>query len=228
MLTLILKCRDTRDGTVRTLRGLIAPAVSKGEVSDYWVSLFDECHRPKHRALLPDYPSWAESTRAFLARSLSAGLVSSNESDWFPSDGCELTVTDWSTQRVVDFVTFGDVSHSISVARNRSVLGRSGWQLVRWVCAQDAFGGQEIPEPPTPVRPAIYDCSGVKYCRTSELPLEARVAFERFQVHLDRPFVPAVPDAVYPWWLELFLRNEMSTKWVQAALQNRIDCHSAL
>jgi hypothetical protein len=86
---------------------------------------------------------------------------------------------------------------------------------MRWVCAQDAFGRQDLPEPPVPVRPTIYERSGVRYCRTSDLPLEARVAFERLQTHLDRPFVPAVPDAVYPWWLESFLRGELSSKSVQ-------------
>jgi hypothetical protein len=87
---------------------------------------------------------------------------------------------------------------------------------MRWVCAQDAFGRQELPEPPLPVRPTIYECCGVKYCRTSELPIEARVTFERLQTHLDRPFVPAVPDAVYPWWLESFLRDELPSESMQA------------
>jgi len=215
MLTLILKCRDTRCGTVRTLRGLIASAASDGEVSDYWVSLLDECHRPKQRALLLGYPRWAEPTRAFLARCLNAGLGTSDASAWFPTDGCELTVTDWSTQSVVDIVSFGDLGRTNVAARTGSALGRSGWQLMRWVCAQDAFGGQELPESPMPVRPTIYECSGVKYCRTSELPIEARVTFERLQTHFDRPFVPAVPDAVYPWWLESFLRDELPTKSMQ-------------
>ena len=65
------------------------------------------------------------------------------------------------------------------------------------------------------MKPTIYECSGVKYCRTSELPLEARVTFERLQANLDRPFVPAVPDAVYPWWIDLFLRDELPTKSMQ-------------
>ena len=215
MLTLNLVCRDTCGGTVRTLRGLIASSTKHGEVSDYWVSLLDERHRPKHRALLRGYPRWAEPTRAFLARCLDAVLVTSDASAWFPTDNCELTVTDWSTQSVVDFVSFGDLRRATPVARTAGVLGRSGWQLMRWVCAQDAFGRQELPEPPMPVRPTIYECSGVKYCRTSELPIEARVTFERLQTHLDRPFVPAVPDAVYPWWLESFLRDELPTKSMQ-------------
>lgn len=215
MLTLILKCRDTRCGTVRALRGLVASADSEGEVSDYWVSLLDECHRPKHRALLRGYPRWAEPTRAFVARCLNAGLATSDASAWFPTDSCELTVTDWSTQRVVDIVSFGDLGRTIPVARTRGALGRSGWHLMRWVCAQDAFGGQGLPALPSPVRPTIYEWSGVKYCRTSELPNEARVTFERLQTHLDRPFVPAVPDAVYPWWLESFLRGELTTGSMQ-------------
>lgn len=216
MLTLELACRDTRCGTVRTLRGLIAAAGNYGEVSDYWVSLLDTRNRPKHRALLRGYPSWAEPTRAFLARSLDAVLVLSDATAWFPTDGCELTVTDWSTQSMVDFISFGDLRRSMPVARTANVLGRSGWHLLRWVCAQDAFGRQELPKPPMPVRPTIYECSGVKYCRTRELPIEARVTFERLQTHLDRPFVPAVPDAVYPWWLQAFLRDELSTKSMQA------------
>lgn len=218
MLTLNLACRDTRCGTVRTLRGLIASAANFGEVSDYWVSLLDESHRPMHRALLRGYPRWAEPTRAFLARALDAVLVMSDATEWFPTDGCELTVTDWSTQSMVDFIAFGDLRHSTSVARTTNVLGRSGWQLMRWVCAQDAFGRQELPEPPLPVRPTIYECSGVKYCRTSDLPIEARVSFERLQAHLDRPFVPAIPDAVYPWWLESFLRDELTTKSLPASV----------
>ncbi len=212
MLMLVLVCRDPRLGTSRTLKGLIAAASNQGDVSDYWVSLLDERHRPKHRAILRGYPRWAESTRAFVARCLDTVLAVSDNSFWFSTDGCELTVTDWSTQSVVDFVSFGDPHRATPIARTASGLGRSGWQLVRWVCAQDSFGRQEIPEPPMPVRPTIYESSGVKYCRTSELPIEARVTFERLQAFLDRPYVPAVPDAVYPWWLESFLRDELSSK----------------
>jgi len=215
MLTLMLASRDLRDGTLRTVRGLIA-ADTPGEVSDYWVSLFDERHRPSHRALLRRYPRWAEPTRAFLARCFDAVLVTAEASAWFPTDACELTVTDWSTQCVVDMVSFGDLGRFTPVARTASSLGRSGWQLMRWVCAQDAFRRQELPEPPMPVRPTIYERSGVQYCRTSELPIEARVAFERLQAFLDRPLVPAVPDAVYPWWIESFLRDELPTTSTQA------------
>lgn len=218
MLTLILACRDTRCGTVRTLRGLIASAANQGEVSDYWVSLLDSSHRPKHRALLYQYPRWAESTRAFLSRCLDAVLRSTDSSEWFPVDSCQLTVTDWSTQAIVDCVSFGDLGRTTHVPRPQRALGLNGWELMRWVCAQDAFGGQGLPELPMPVKPAIYECLGVRYCRTSELPIEARVAFERLQTFLDRPFVPAVPDAVYPWWLESFLRDELPTESMQAVV----------
>lgn len=218
MLTLNLVCRDTRCGTVRTLRGLIASSTNNGEVSDYWVSLLDERHRPKHRALLRGYPRWAEPTRAFVARCLDAVLVMSDATAWFPTDGCKLTVTDWSTQSTVDFISFGDLRRLTSAARTTDSAGRSGWQVMRWSCAQDAFGRQELPEHPTPLRPTIYESSGVKYCRTSDLPIEARVTFERLQTHLDRPFVPAVPDAVYPWWLDSFLRDELTTKSLPASV----------
>lgn len=212
MLILNLVCRDTRCGTVRTLRGLIASSTTHGEVSDYWVSVLDMNHRPMRRALLRGYPQWAEPTRAFLARCLDAALVLCDETAWFPTDVCELTVTDWSTQSMVDLIALGDLRHARPIARTTNVLGRNGWQQMRWVCAQDAFGRQELPELPAPVRPPLYEWSGVKYCRTSDLPIEARVTFERLQTHLDRPFVPAVPDAVYPWWLDSFLRNELTAK----------------
>jgi hypothetical protein len=217
MLTLMLTCRDTRGGTLRTLRGLIA-AATPGDVSDYWVSLFDENHRPRHRALLARYPRWAEPTRAFLSRCLDAGLLRSDRSEWSAVDSCELTVTDWSTQEVVDVVSFGDLCRARHVHRPQRAFGRNGWELMRWVCAQDAFGGQDLPEPPAPLKPTIYECLGVRYCRTSDLPLEARVAFERLQPFLDRPLVPTVPDAVYPWWLESFLRDELPTKATQAVV----------
>ena len=218
MLTLTLACRDTRCGTVRELRGLIASTQNRGTVSDFWVSLLDPGHQPKHRAIVRGYPRWAEPTRAFVARCLDAVLVMSDPSSWFPTDGCELTVTEWSTQAVVDVISFGDLRHANQVARAAPAvsIGRNGWQVMRWVCAQDAFGSQDLPNVPMPLRPKIFECSGVKYCRTSDLPIEARVAFERLQTHLDRPFVPAVPDAVYPWWLEAFLRDELSTKPMDA------------
>ncbi len=216
MLTLRLACREARCGTLRTLRGLIAEA-TPGNASDYWVSLFDENQRPRHRALLIGYPRWAESTRAFLGRCLDAALLTSNRSEWFLVDSCELTATEWRTQEVVDMVSFGDVWRPTPVhCPPQRAMGRTAWELMRWVCAQDAFGGQDLPELPAPVRPTIYERRGVRYCRTSELPIEARVAFERLQAFLDRPFVPTVPDAVYPWWLEAFLREELSTKSMHA------------
>jgi hypothetical protein len=212
MLTLDLVCADAGSGALRTLRGLIAQAVSKGDVADYWVSLLDTHHRAMHRATLQDYPLWAEPTRAFLARCLDLVLQSSGATTWFPTDSCELTVSQWGTQRLVDRISFGDLRPCLRPSVTPSISARSsnGWEVMRWACAQEAFGGQELPEVPRPLRLSVYEFSGVKYCRTSELPLEARVTFERLQAHFHRPFVPAVPDAVYPWWLDCFLREELS------------------
>jgi hypothetical protein len=68
------------------------------------------------------------------------------------------------------------------------------------------------------VKPTIYERFGIRYCRTGDLPLEAKVAFERLHTFLDRPFVPGIPDAVYPWWLESFLRDELTTKSLSASV----------
>lgn len=209
MLTLELVCRDTRCGTVRTLRGLIARSERNGEVADYWVSLLDARQRPMHRATLRDYPGWAESTRAFLARGLDAVLVACDSSAWFPSDRCELSVREWGTQRLVDRISFGDPRPGPRIAQASPMCGQGAWDVMRWACAREAFGRQELPEPPMPVRPTVYQWCGISYCRTSELPIEARVTFEQLQTRLERPFVPAVPDAVYPWWLDCFLRDEL-------------------
>lgn len=207
MLTLNLLCRDARCGTLRNLRGVIALAVSHGVTSDYWVSLFDTRHRPMHRAVLRTYPRWTEPLRAFLARSLDAALPASVASNAFSSDACELTVTDWSTQRVLDSITIGDLQPASP--GGGTVGAASGWHLVRWACAQHAFASQEVPANPPPIRLTTYAASGVQYCRTSELPVEARVAFEKLHGSRDRPLVTGIPDAVYPWWPELFLRDEL-------------------
>ena len=60
----------------------------------------------------------------------------------------------------------------------------------------------------SPASAARYAYGGVKYCRTKDLPLEAQVVAERSLGQLTRPFVPLVRDAVYPWSLHAFLRNE--------------------
>lgn len=210
MLTMALACRDAASGSRRNLKGLVV-ASGHGSVCDYWVSLLDEQGQcPAARATLTNYPRWAEPTRAFVARSLEAVLSSCARDTWRPSDACELTVRAWSTQHVVDFVAFGSLQQPPCANQTASAL--NPWEVMRWVCARDAFGEQDLPEQPRPISVTVYEHAGIRYCRTSDLPLEARVTFERLQAFLDRPYVPAVPDAVYPWWLESFLRDELSSK----------------
>jgi len=212
VLTLSLRYRTSHAGDIHGLRGLVAPTGS-GSVSDYWVTLLDaNCRRPKAHALLEGYPRWAEPTRALVARALEAALSSVESTAWPACGACELTVREWGTQDVVDQVAFGNVRESVVAHQSPLASGRNAWQLIQWVCAWDAFNGHQLPPFPKVLRPKVYQRSGVSYCRTGELPLEARVAFERLQSVLDRPFVPAVPDAVYPWWMDAFLRGELSAR----------------
>lgn len=182
MLMLFLACRDPVKGTSRTLKGLVL-ASGHGQVCSYWVSLFDEQgRRPIARATLANYPRWAEPTRALLARSLDAVLSNCDGDTWSPSDACELTVREWGTQQLVDFVSFGSLERTPSTRQSVSAL--NPWQVMRWVCTRDAFGGEALPDVPKPLKVEVHEHAGTRYCRTSDLPLEARVAFERLQAFL--------------------------------------------
>ena len=212
MFILNLSCRAQGLRRDRTLRGLIA-AASDGEVPDYHVSLLSEQLRPCARGLLAQYPRWAEPVTALVARALDVAIrARPHDLPRFAITSGELAVIDSTTHRHVERIRFGPVS--VDPGYSLPSLGEaceleSPWQVMRWTCAQQAFGSQEIPPLPPKLRPPIYQAEGLTYCRTSDFPLEARVTFERLQSRLSRPFVPSVPDAVFPWWVEAFIRNEL-------------------
>lgn len=212
MFILILSCRVPGVSASQTFRGLIA-AASEGDAPDYQVSLLNERLRPCARALLPRYPRWAEPVTALLARALDVALRA--RPDCLPRLGitsAELAVVDSRTQQPVERVLFGaaprGARHEVPFSQP-DYEAENPWQVMRWACAHQAFGSQVIPPLPPKLRPPIYESGGMLYCRTSDFPLAARVTFERLQSRLSRPFVPSVPDAVYPWWVDAFVRNEL-------------------
>jgi len=178
---------------------------------DYWVSLAGLDKEPFSRGLLPAFPRLSEPVRALVARAID--VVLQNLESAPPVVHCvaaELRVLDWRTNHVVDQIELRaspPMVDALPVLAPHSI-GPNPWKAMRDACAFDAFGAAGVPAAPPPLQPLACAYGGVKYCRTKDLPLEAQVVAERSLGQLTRPFVPLVPDAVYPWSLHAFLRNE--------------------
>ena len=210
MYLLTLTCRESGRAPSRQLRGLIACA-TEGPTPDYWVSLAGLDKEPFSRGVLPAFPRWSESVRAFVARAIDVVLQNlESEPPAFHCEAAELRVLDWRTNRVVDQIEVRASPPALEAVQPpaRHSVGPSPWRAIFDACVFDAFGGTGVPATPPPLEPAVYVYQGIKYCRTSELPLEAQVVADRSLAPQARPFVPLVPDAVYPWSLHAFLRNE--------------------
>jgi len=210
MYVLTLTCKEHGHARNRELRGLIACA-SEGPTPDYWVSLSGLDREPFSRGLLPAFPRWSEPVRAFVARAIDVVLQNLEEGPpVVHCEAAELRVLDWRTNHIVDQVELRaspPMSNALPPSAPHSI-GLNPWKAMLDACAFDAFGATGVPAAPPPLQPLVYAYGGIKYCRTKDLPLEAQVVAERSLSRQTRPFVPSVPDAVYPWSLHAFLRNE--------------------
>jgi hypothetical protein len=65
----------------------------------------------------------------------------------------------------------------------------------------------DLPEVPPPVCPMVYERGKIRFCRISDLPLEARHVFQSKRTGSTVPFVPGVEDAFFAWDVQEFLNG---------------------
>lgn len=209
MYLLMVSCLVSGRSPVQ-LRGLIA-RTTDDSAPDHWVSLGGLGDVPFSRGILRAYPRWAEPIRVLVARAISVVLQDlERQPPKFVCEGVGLSVFDTASNRLLDRVEV--MSEAMCVSRGQlggHHLGEmSPWKVLRDACLFSTYGSVRMPETPVPLSPPVYERGGVTYCRTSDLPFEARVAADRGLDPSEWPFVPGIPDAVYPWALSAFLNGD--------------------
>ena len=175
---------------------------------------FRVTHRQPGR--LRQYPRWAESSRALVARCLA--LATPGEcsllSNW---ESAEVTVGllpgGSGKLRPLSLVTLRrahadalDVGYAEQASPMRGFVQGAAlrpaysdvWALAEQALRLSAFGDDHLPD----VRPLdvpIRHSGGLRYVRTSDIPEPTRSVFEARMAHSTRPLLPDAPDAVYAW-----------------------------
>jgi hypothetical protein len=208
MLEMELFCFDALTGPHFRLRGTIRPDTG-GRLATYEADLLD--HEGQHfaKGLLHRHPRWTEPLTGLTARCIDAALAGRDRSATFAYAHASLTVklnghhlgddircvSEWKLARSGD-----DQASSVSNA----ALPHP-WEVARLACASLAFGDLSIPPMPQPLQMPVYEHEGTRYCRTSDLPDEARALLERYAFGQHRPQVPGAPDAIFEWDMQHFL-----------------------
>lgn len=159
---------------------------------------------------LTDYPRWSEQLSLFVARSIGAVLA---HTPMEPSPGhCFRYLLDIELEgRRQSRTPFARYDNAIALAGERffalETASLSAWGLAASALCADVLGSLELPSMPATVEPRIHEFDGVRYCRSSDLPLEAQVAFERAARGSQCPWIPNVPDAFYVQDIYAFLEG---------------------
>jgi hypothetical protein len=214
MLVMLLRYDGTLTSRTGELRGLVTCARDSPS-PDYRVSLGRDVARTFARGTLHQYARWSEPIRALIARSIHAAMNSFDEPFELPCRSLQLLVYDWRTSFLVDRIEVNCSSVGAEPGQafsKHQLLAQNPWEAAFFACAFDTFGTTRLPTRPRRMTLKVYHQGGVRYCRTSELPLEARVVAEQVLPRKARPLVPRIPDAVFPWALEAFLANQIHSR----------------
>lgn len=208
MLELELFCFRPVSGQYFRLRGTTS-VVSGGRVVTYATTLLDYHGVQFAHGVLRDHPRWSEPLIGVLARCLEASLEGRELVRWFDYRHATLNVR-LRGQLVIHDVACAD---RVALERGRDDLPtpfdtsapQNVWDVARLACASLAWGELSIPRMPEPLQLPVYDHEGTRYCRSSDLPDEACVAFDRCSFGASRPSVPGVLDAAFEWDMQHFL-----------------------
>lgn len=178
-----------------------------GRVADVAVTLDRSDGRRAIQAILRGYPRWSEPLTGLVARCL--GLVA-DESDISIQNDLRLATLSISLERWVLaevhlIPEHGATSESGPLQPIRGQSSISLWSLVQRRLAHETRGMPEVPPLPAPIRIPVYHHGAIPYCRTRDLPADARVVFAQWAFGRKRPVIPKVEDAVHASDLEAFL-----------------------
>jgi hypothetical protein len=207
MLHLELSAFESLAGPHYQYKGIIGN-IRGGRQADYFVALKDEEDRVVASAQLLGYPRWAEPLTGFVARCIAQALQAEPQLARPVVRLATLNILLNRTHlREVHAGLHDGVPHSSGYQLDVTAVDTPPtlWQLVQWSLAFDAWGTVQMPPVPAPLAPPGYYHDGVTYCRTSDLPIEARVKIEGWLWGQTMPVIPGVQDACYQSDMERFL-----------------------
>lgn len=175
--------------------------VSGTRVGRYTCILYGLQEQAIAQSEITGYPRWAEPAALLLSRAINTAL---HEGQDCPCPGHAVDyLVDVQLNETplfsMDMVLSGgqlilDDGRHFPVPAAPAGL----WRLAQIGLCLHATGQTDLPPWPRELEPKIYDFNGMKYCRASELPSEARVVFEHRYEGTTVPFVPIVDDAYKP------------------------------
>lgn len=183
-------------GTIRCLRG--------GSTSDYAVCLYSRTGALAGEATLHRHPRWSESLTALVARSVAAAGPRTSE----PMEHVRLATLEVRL-RGRYLAEFGVLMNDgrpctfdgLSTAR---AAPKSPWQLIGWKLADEAWGQIDVPAMPAPPAVPLHWDGSTPYCRSADLPLDARTEFDRWAFSRSAPHIDGIEDAVFPEDIDAF------------------------
>lgn len=177
-------------GAIRCIRG--------GKTSDYSVQLGGPNDETVGEGFLYEHPRWSEPMSGLLARCIAVAEPAQT-----------MPLEPWRLATLVVHIRSRFLMEIQATSQdipepelNRSLIDappavKSAWQLIRWRLAQDAWGQTEPPRLPARLQVPVHRDGRVRFCRTSDLPPEARSQFEEWRFGREAPTV-SQDDAAFP------------------------------
>lgn len=207
MLELQLFCFGSIAGPHYHLCGTIAP-VSGGRLVTYATELCDHHGERVAQGQLQDHPRWSEPLVGIVARCLDSALQGCHLDRWFDYGHASLDIA--LNGRRINYLACVEQPW-LTLSRENAPQQFDGtaqpnpWSVASLACAAAAWKQNSLPPMPEPQQMSVYDHEGTRYCRTADLPQEARALLESWSFGASRPAVPGVPDAVFEWDMRHFL-----------------------
>lgn len=188
-----------RRGTIRCLAG--------GRVADFAITLDPSGGEQTIQAVLHGYPRWSEPLVALVARCLE--LVAGKSVARIPTGLrlAALSITlDWCELAEICLVPDPESTSGIGPwTPTNTTASISLWSLMQRRLSYEAWGMTEVPPLPAPVSVPVYQHGAIPYCRTRDLPDDARIVFARWAFGRARPDIAEVEDAVHVTDVSAFL-----------------------
>ena len=210
MIGLLLQCLGTSREPIAVSHGLVARIAGARQAS-YRCQIQDFEGNDLSDGTLSNYPRWSEPLSVFTARALAPVLK--NAPSARPPSACFRYVLDISLNgQRLSRTPFALLDGSLALSNNRFFElnePRVGWYLASAALCADQVGSLDLPAVPPILEPQVYEYDGVRYCRSVDLPPEARVAFESAQRGSQCPWIPGVEDAFYVQDMLSFLEGSV-------------------
>jgi hypothetical protein len=189
--------------------------LSGQRLADYWVQALDPFGHPLREGTLRSYPRWTEPLTGFAARCVAGLPTLPGRWNAGAASGALVVAIERGIRTLREVRARFDAERGeLTMGATRVTLPVAPTALCLWkaMLVQDGFDALELPPLPAPLRLPLYATTGdagAMYCRTSDLPGEARAAYGSWRRCLPHHRAPAasvdVPDAADPAEVARFL-----------------------